>query len=151
MEAANGEADAATRDAAVTEAMNKRYDGKTVLIVDDTPINLKLCEYVLIKYGFTVRPSTNGVDAVELVKNSKPGDIDLILMDIQMPVMDGLEATRRIRALSDPELANIPIIAMTANAFAQDIQATMDAGMNAHVPKPFLQEDLLYKINQNLK
>ncbi|MBO7403308.1 MAG: response regulator, partial [Lachnospiraceae bacterium] len=133
------------------EAMNRRYDGKTVLIVDDTAINLKLCEYVLLKYGFNVLKSTSGVDAVDIVKNSKHGDIDLILMDVKMPVMDGLEATRRIRAISDPVLASIPVIAMTANAFAADVQAALDAGMNAHVPKPFLVEDLITKINANLK
>ncbi|MBP5185153.1 MAG: response regulator [Lachnospiraceae bacterium] len=143
--------DASQRAAAVSEAMNRRYDGKTVLIVDDTAINLKLCEYVLLKYGFNVLKSTSGVDAVDIVKNSKHGDIDLILMDVKMPVMDGLEATRRIRAISDPVLASIPVIAMTANAFAADVQAALDAGMNAHVPKPFLVEDLITKINSNLK
>ena len=68
-----------------------------------------------------------------------------------MPVMDGLEATRRIRALENPELASIPIIAMTANAFESDIKDALDAGMNAHVPKPFKREDLIAKIAANLK
>ena len=95
--------------------------------------------------------SKSGIDAIETVKNSKPGDIDLILMDVQMPVMDGLEATRRIRALNDPDLAGIPIIAMTANAFASDIQNALDAGMNAHIPKPFEEKDMITKIDANLK
>jgi CheY-like chemotaxis protein len=135
---------------AAADAMNRRYDGKTILVVDDTPMNLKLAEHTLTKFGFTVRQTSSGIDAIELVKRSAPGEIDLILMDVSMPVMSGLEATRRIRALEDPALRSIPILAMTANAFASDIQDALDAGMNAHVPKPFLKEDLITKINANL-
>ena len=120
-------------------------------MVDDTATNIKLAEYVLGKFGFTIRTATCGIDAVETVRNSLPGEIDLILMDVAMPVMNGLEATRRIRALENPELASIPIIAMTANAFESDIKAALDAGMNAHVPKPFKREDLIMKIAANLK
>ncbi len=139
------------KDSAVENAMNRRYDGRTILVVDDTPTNLKLAEYVLQKFGFTVMQTSSGVDAIEIVRRSKPGDIDLVLMDLSMPVMDGLEASRRIRALDNKELAQIPIIAMTANAFASDIKAALDAGMNAHVPKPFRQEELIMKIAANLK
>ncbi len=135
---------------AAADAMNRRYDGRTILVVDDTPMNLKLAEHTLTKFGFTVRQTSSGIDAIELVKRSAPGEIDLILMDVSMPVMSGLEATRRIRALEDPALRSIPILAMTANAFASDIQDALDAGMNAHVPKPFLKEDLITKINANL-
>ncbi len=138
-------------DTAEKEALNRRYDGKTLLVVDDTATNIKLAEFVLGKFGFNILSSTSGIDAIETVKNSKPGDIDLILMDVLMPVMDGLEATRRIRALEDPALASIPIIAMTANAFDSDIKAALDAGMNAHVSKPFRREDLVTKIAANLK
>ncbi len=130
---------------------NMRFEGRKVLVVDDTATNLKLAEYVLKKFGFTVIPTTSGIDAISIVSASHPGDIDLILMDVSMPVMDGLEATRRIRALDNRELAGIPIIAMTANAFASDIKDALDAGMNAHVPKPFRQEDLIRKIAENLK
>ena len=79
---------------------------------------------------------TNQRIAVEKVKNSKPGDYDLILMDIQMPIMDGYEATRQIRAIDDMQLSNITIIAMTANAFEEDKVAAIDAGMNDHLSKP---------------
>jgi len=132
------------------EALNRRYDDRTILIVDDSMVNLILAQSVLDKFGFNVIQTTSGVDAIDIVKKSKPGDIDLILMDVQMPVMDGLEATRRIRALEDPAQAEIPIIAMTANAFASDIEAVLAAGMNAHVPKPFEEADLITKISRSL-
>ncbi len=135
----------------VEEALNRSYEGVTVLVVDDTRVNLKLAEHILKKTGFTVKTSDNGVDAIEQIKASKPGEIDLVLMDVMMPVMDGLEATQRIRALPDPELSKIPIIAMTANAFESDIKTALDAGMNGHIPKPFKKEELLVKINEQLK
>lgn len=135
----------------VCDALNKRYDGKTILVVDDTELNLKLAEYELQKFGFNIKLSTSGVEAIEILKDSKPGDIDLVLMDVLMPVMDGLETTRRIRAFEDPAISGIPIIAMTANAFASDIQDVLNAGMNAHVPKPFEEKDLITKIDANLK
>ncbi|MCR5324483.1 MAG: response regulator [Lachnospiraceae bacterium] len=141
----------AQEDKTTCDALNRRYDGKKILVVDDTEMNLKLAQYELEKFGFSVMLSNSGVEAIETVKDSKPGDIDLILMDVLMPVMDGLEATRRIRALKDPALAAIPIVAMTANAFAADIQAVLDAGMNAHVPKPFEEKDLISKISANLR
>ncbi len=151
LEPAAAETAETDEDAAVREAMNRDYTGKTIFVVDDTATNIKLAEYVLGKFGFTIRTATCGIDAVETVRNSVPGDIDLILMDVAMPVMNGLEATRRIRALDNPGLASIPIIAMTANAFESDIKAALDAGMNAHVPKPFKREDLIMKIAANLK
>nr|MCR4896103.1 response regulator [Lachnospiraceae bacterium] len=150
LERCMGEAAPSAQEAATADAMNRRYDGRTILVVDDTPMNLKLAEHTLTRFGFTVRQTSSGIDAIEIVKNSAPGDIDLILMDVSMPVMSGLEATRRIRALEDPELRNIPILAMTANAFASDIQDALDAGMNAHIPKPFLKEELITKISANL-
>jgi signal transduction histidine kinase/CheY-like chemotaxis protein len=135
---------------AASEALNKSYEGVTILVVDDTATNLRLAERILGKYGFTILTSDNGVNAVEMIRNSEPGKIDLVLMDVMMPVMDGLEATRKIRALEDKRLASIPIIAMTANAFASDVQDTLDAGMNAHISKPFRKEDLITAINENL-
>ena len=121
------------------------------MIVDDIATNLKLAQRILEKHGFTVITADNGLNAIETVKNTKPGDIDLVLMDVLMPVMDGLEATRKIRALDDPALASIPIVAMTANAFESDIRDTLEAGMNAHVSKPFVQEKLILSISDNLK
>ena len=138
------------KTAVKSAALEKRYDGKTILLVDDTNVNRTLATLVLKKFGFTVKETSSGIDAVEIVKNSKPGDIDLVLMDIEMPVMNGLEATRKIRALEDPVLSKIPIVAMTANAFESDIQATKEAGMNAHVTKPFVKDDLINKIDANL-
>lgn len=134
-----------------SESFFRDYSGTRVLVVDDAPINRKLAERVLKKYGFSVDLADSGFKAIDIVKESKPGDIDLILMDVKMPVMDGLEATRRIRALDDPKLSGIPIIALTANAFASDVKETQSAGMNGHVPKPFRPEDLLSVINDNLK
>lgn len=135
------------RNNAVTDAMNRDYTGNTVLVVDDTSQNLKLCERLLTKFGFKVITTDNGVGAVEIVRSSKPGDISVILMDVLMPVMDGLEASRKIRALEDPKLSKIPILAMTANAFASDVQEALDAGMNDHIPKPFRKEELITKIS----
>ena len=137
-------------DKAVSDALSRSYEGKTLLVVDDSATNLKLAERVLAKFGFTVIRADSGINAIHIVEDSKPGDIDMILMDVQMPVMDGLEATRRIRALKDTDLAKIPIIAMTANAFASDVQDCLDAGMNAHIPKPFRKEELITRISDNL-
>ncbi|MCR5733765.1 MAG: response regulator [Lachnospiraceae bacterium] len=142
--------EARREEGAVKDAMNRDYTGTTVLVVDDTAVNLKLAERILEKYGFTVLVSDNGVNALEMVKESQPGDIDLILMDVMMPVMDGLEAAKRIRNLNDPAIAGIPIVAMTANAFESDIEEALKAGMNAHVPKPFKKEDLITTISRYL-
>jgi signal transduction histidine kinase len=138
-------------DQEVEQAMNLDYSDVTILVVDDTPLNLKLAEHVLAKFGFRILTTDNGINAIERVQYSKPGDIDLVLMDVNMPVMDGLEATRRIRALENPDLAAIPIIAMTANAFESDVKDALDAGMNAHVPKPFTRQELIKVIHANLK
>ena len=132
------------------DVLKRSYKGITVLVVDDTPLNLKLADRLLEKYGFTVKLAESGMNAISMVKESKPGEINIILMDVMMPVMDGYEATKRIRALDDPQLSQIPIIAMTANAFASDVQAAADAGMNAHISKPFLPKDLVTTINANL-
>ncbi|MGX8719413.1 MAG: response regulator, partial [Desulfovibrio sp.] len=93
----------------------------------------------------------NGRAAVDMVSASQPGWYDAILMDIQMPVMDGYEATRAIRALDDRELAGIPILAMTANAFQEDVQAARDAGMQAHIAKPVDVDVLMKELRAVLK
>ncbi|MCR4641310.1 MAG: response regulator [Lachnospiraceae bacterium] len=136
------------QEKAVEDVMKRDFSGITVLVVDDTLMNLKLAERLLQKYGFNVRSTDNGIDAVSQMKASKPGEIDLVLMDVMMPVMDGLEATRRIRALEDPAIAAVPVIAMTANTFESDVKEALDAGMNAHIPKPFTVEEMLSVIGR---
>ena len=139
------------KDRIENEALNKDYSGVGVLVVDDVALNLKLAEGLLKKYGFNVKTSSSGIDALEQLKAAAPGEISVILMDVKMPVMDGLETTRRIRALDDPAIAKLPVIAMTANAFDSDVQEALGAGMNAHVPKPFRKEELLTAIYNNLR
>ena len=94
------------------------------------------------EYGFHIDVAENGAEAVEKIASSRPGDYDLVLMDIQMPVMDGHEATRCIRDLGNPELAAIPIIAMTANAFNEDRKAAEECGMNGFISKPINVEEI---------
>ena len=107
-----------------------------LLLVEDNGVNMEIANMILTQLGFEVEKAVNGKEAVDMVAGSEPGHYDLILMDIQMPVMDGYEATAAIRSLSDERLSGIPIVAMTANAFSEDVQAALDAGMQAHVAKP---------------
>ena len=107
-----------------------------LLLTEDQIVNRELAAMILTQKGFMLEYAENGKEAVEKVAASKPGYFQAVLMDIQMPVMNGYEAARAIRALEDPGLNSIPIIAMTANAFSEDIQAAKDAGMNSHIAKP---------------
>ncbi len=106
------------------------------LAVEDNDINADILAELFAMEGASVIRCVNGQDAVEKVKSSKEGDFDMILMDIQMPVLNGYEATILIRGLKDEWARKIPIIAMTANAYADDIQKSYDSGMNAHISKP---------------
>lgn len=119
------------------EPVEKKYDftGKRVLVVEDHPLNLEIAERMLREGGFTVTKAINGEEAVRIYKDSEK-DFDIILMDIRMPVMDGLEATRRIRNMHRHDSRDIPIIAMTAAAFENDIRQSFAAGMNDHLAKP---------------
>ena len=110
--------------------------GRRLLVVEDNALNLEIAVTILQEAGFAVDTAENGKLAVEKLRAAKAGRYDLILMDIQMPEMDGYEATRQIRALSDERKANIPIIAMTANAFEDDRRNALSAGMNGHIAKP---------------
>ncbi|MCM1054775.1 MAG: response regulator [Bacteroides sp.] len=110
--------------------------GKRLLLVDDNEINSEIAQALLTEEGFLVETASDGDLAVEAVKNSEHGYFDFVLMDIQMPRMNGYEAAREIRALKDRELASIPIIALSANTYAEDRKRSIDAGMNAHAPKP---------------
>ena len=105
---------------------------------------------ILEQKGFTVETAENGQIALDKVKASAPGAYDVILMDIQMPVMDGYTATKAIRALDDPAKANIPILAMTANAFHEDVQAALNAGMQAHIAKPIDVDVLMDELKKVL-
>ena len=110
--------------------------GKRLLLVEDNELNREIAVEILTESGFLVETAEDGTIAVEKVKHSQPGHYDLILMDVQMPIMNGYEATKAIRALEDPGLASIPIVAMTANAFDEDRKTAMESGMNDHVAKP---------------
>ena len=112
------------------------FAGRHLLLVEDNPINTEIASMILTGYGFTLDTASNGLEAVEMVGQSPAGTYDAVLMDIQMPVMDGYTAARTIRALEDPDLAVIPIVAMTANVFHEDIEAAREAGMDGHIAKP---------------
>ncbi len=112
------------------------FEGMRLLLVDDIEVNREIAVMILESAGFVVDTAGNGKEAVDKVAASKAGDYAAVLMDIQMPIMDGYAAARAIRELEDKELAKVPIIAMTANAFSEDVQAAKDAGMDAHISKP---------------
>lgn len=125
--------------------------GMKVLLVEDIDLNREIACDMLENQGMKVTEAVNGQEAVDMIAASQPGDYDFVLMDIQMPVLDGYKATVKIRELENKELANIPIIAMTANAFAEDRQKAMAAGMNEHIPKPVKLDDLLTKVSNCLR
>ena len=112
------------------------FSGLKILVVEDNEINLEIETDILEDAGFAVDTAHNGKIAVEKVRNAAPDEYALVLMDIQMPVMDGRSAAREIRKLSDPQRAGVPIVALSANAFESDRQSSLEAGMNAHLSKP---------------
>ena len=122
-----------------------------LLLVEDNEVNREIASLILTEFGFGLDTAENGKIAVDKVAASKPGEFDAILMDIQMPIMNGYEATKKIRELSNPKLANIPIIAMTANAFTEDIQTAKDAGMNSHIAKPLDIQKMIETLTEVLK
>ena len=121
-----------------------------LLLVEDNMVNREIASLILTEFGFQLDTAENGKEAVEKISASKPGDFQAILMDVQMPVMNGYEASKAIRKLENKELANIPIIAMTANAFTEDIQAAKDAGMNDHIAKPLDVPKMIETLKQFL-
>ena len=126
------------------------FRGRCILLVEDNELNREIAVEILNEYGFLVATAENGAEAVEKVKNSAPGDYDLVLMDVQMPVMNGYEATKQIRALTDPVLAGITILAMTANAFDEDRKKALECGMNGFLSKPIVIEELISALQVNL-
>ena len=126
------------------------FKGRTILLVEDNELNREIALEILREYGFQVDTAENGAVAVEKVRTSAPGRYDLVLMDVQMPVMDGYTATRQIRALEDPALAGIPILAMTANAFDEDRRNALASGMNGFLSKPIIVGDLVQELRKVL-
>ena len=131
------------------------FKGKHLLLAEDNELNREIACEILDEYGFVIDTAENGQEALDKIASSNPGEYDLVLMDIQMPVMNGHEATRCIRALDDPVLSSIPIIAMTANAFDEDKKAALDSGMNGFISKPVVIDEVvevLQKVlNNNIK
>ena len=140
----------AEQEKPVLPAAGSDFRGKCILLVEDNELNSEIAVEILNEYGFLVDTAENGAEAVEKVKNSTPGDYDLVLMDVQMPVMNGYEATKQIRALTDPALAGITILAMTANAFDEDRKKSLECGMNGFLSKPIVIEELLNTLQNNL-
>lgn len=123
-------------EAALPDPGSNALDGLRVLAAEDNDINAEILEELLSLEGVSCERTVNGQQALERFQATPPGHYDAVLMDIQMPVMNGYDAARAIRALDRPDAKTIPIVAMTANAFAEDVQASMEAGMNAHLAKP---------------
>lgn len=126
-------------------------EGKRALLVEDNEINMEIISQLLKARGIEVEQAENGLISLNRIKKMEPGYYDFVLMDIQMPVMNGYEAAREIRKLEDPLVSTIPIIAVSANAFSEDQEMALDSGMNAHCPKPIDKEKLLEVIEQELK
>jgi signal transduction histidine kinase/CheY-like chemotaxis protein len=129
---------------------SESFNGKRILLAEDNELNTEIAVEILTDVGFEVETAINGKVACEMLSKSAPGYYDLILMDIQMPVMDGYEASRTIRGMKNTSLANIPIIALTANAFDEDRQMAFEAGMDAHIAKPIDVNKLFSAIRQTL-
>ncbi len=133
----------------VGTAHENDFTGKRLLLVEDNELNMEIANEILSYAGFSVETAQNGQIAVEMVQNSAEGYYDVILMDIQMPVMDGYQATRKIRSLERKDLAEIPIIALTANVFDEDKKKALESGMNAHLGKP-LDVKVMFEVLGNI-
>ena len=131
--------------------MKNSLDGIRVLLAEDNALNAEIAEIQLEELGMTVTHAVDGKQAVEFFTDSPAGNFDVILMDIMMPKMDGYEATKAIRTMADrPDGRTVPIIAMTANAFAEDVQKSLEAGMNGHLSKPIVMDEVVKIIARNL-
>ena len=140
----------AEAETAILPTAGSDFRGRYILLVEDNELNSEIAAEILNEYGFLVDTAENGAEAVEKVKNSKPGNYDLVLMDVQMPVMNGYEATKQIRALNDPELAGITILAMTANAFDEDRKKALECGMDGFLTKPIVIDELISTLQKKM-
>ena len=129
----------------------KRHAGRKILLAEDNELNREIAETILTEAGMVVDTVTDGSDAVERMASAEEDQYDIILMDIQMPRMDGYTATREIRTLDNNKKANIPIIAMTANAFEEDKKMAFEAGMNGHIAKPISLKVILDTLDEFLR
>ncbi len=127
------------------------FGGKRVLLVEDIELNREIAEVILTESGFEVESAPDGTDAVDMVKRSEENYYDVILMDVQMPIMNGYEATRTIRSLSRQDVKTLPIIAMTANALEEDKAAALKSGMNDHIAKPLDIELFMEVLGKHLR
>ena len=127
------------------------FSGKRILLAEDNEMNQIIAVAILEEVGFAVEIAVDGTEAVEKMEKAPAGYYDIILMDIQMPQMDGYTAAKRIRALEDPAKAGIPIVAVTANAFEEDRKTAMEAGMNGHLAKPYDVGEIMRTLKEILK
>ena len=133
------------------EKMETSIQGRHVLLTEDNELNMEIAEFVLQNEGTVVTKAWNGQEAVDIFRKSRPGEFDVILMDIMMPVMNGYEAAKMIRSLDREDAKVIPIIAMTANAFTEDRMRAKEAGMDEHIAKPVDGKLLVKVINELVK
>ena len=125
--------------------------GVKVLLVEDNDLNMEIAEFILENEGAIVTKAWNGQQAVDIFRESKPGDIDVILMDLMMPELNGIQATKLIRSMNRADASTIPIIAMTANAFKEDMEMSREAGMNEHLAKPLDSQKIITTIAKYIK
>ena len=132
------------------ENLSKNLSGLTALLVEDNELNMEIAKFILENAGINVVTAKDGKEAVDIFAKSEVHYFDVILMDIMMPVMDGITATKTIRAMERPDAKTIPIIAMTANAFKEDEEKCMAAGMNEHLAKPLEEDKVVRAIYENI-
>ena len=135
---------------AADEPEVSKLDGKRILMAEDNELNAEIAKTVLEMHGAKVSVWENGLQAVEEFENSEPGTYNFIILDINMPVMDGHEAARRLRSSDREDAKTIPIVAMSANAFAEDVEESLKSGMNAHISKPIKVDEMLKEISKFL-
>ena len=135
----------------VRDACGRLLKDRHILLVEDNELNMEIAEYFLTRYGAQVTKAWNGQEGVEAFAASNPFFYDLIILDVMMPVLDGPSAARAIRAMERPDAKTVPVMAMSANAFDEDVEASMEAGMNAHISKPVEEKALLTAIQELLE